>query len=232
MKVIKYLLIIVAGVLLSLVVLSILTMFVTKNNGVGGTFISPSGHFEFAVPASMLRNGKHSDREHEVVFLNRTCEMYQVVYGNIPDVELPLLAQLGRSKFEEYYLRLIHVDRFLQRGAPGGEITVDFVEYQQNLHGGNLYAQLDIPEGSLCKIGNSAASARRVNAKWGILVIMHDGQIYAVTSALSAESIRAGSSDKTAALSGIVWNDTLREKLKSQTLGFAKSIQFFKQGSE
>lgn len=232
MKIIKYLLIIVAGVLLSLVVLSVITMLVNTNSGMGDTYISPSGHFRFAVPASMVHGGKHSDSEHEVVFVNRSCEMYMIDFGSIPDVELPLLAELGRSKFEEYFLRLIYMDRVLQRGRPGGKITVDFVEYLPNLHGGSLYAQVSIPNGSLCQIHANGGSEKHEDTKWAIVVIMHDGQIYAVTTALSVESVRAGIVDTSEGLLGKFWNDKLSERLKSQTIEFAKSILLFKHGSE
>lgn len=227
MKFIKYVVGTLVVIVLALLVFGVISLFFDTNYVKDGTYVSHYGHFKFKIPSSMSQGGNRDDGRHFVRFTNDWCELYRIDYGEIPEVEKPVLAKHGREKFEEYFLRDVYVNMFLQPRLPEGKINVDFVEYRSDVHGGSLYAQLNMPNGSVCEAHENGVLTGRDDAKRALLVVIKDDKTYVITTTLNVALTGFGGAGTSAPLSRKVWSNSLRDKLKYQTLGFANSIEFF-----
>lgn len=221
MKILKFIILL---VLIGVIAL-LLILFSGKDYEKDGHYYSPLGKFYFPIPKG-LGGLRMTQGTQSVSFTNDWCELYRIDYSFIPEQAYQESKQVPRNVFLEHALRNVYIRSFLQPNLPEAVISVDHVEFMGNVFNGSLYAQLDVPKGSVCEMRYDGGAPVREDAKRGVLVVMYGDRLYIITTALSIVDTGAEALEASSGLGKKMWDDTQSQKLMMKTLEFGRTFRF------
>lgn len=185
----------------------------------------PSGLYKVLVPVDDHFGGKIEDSPNSVSFTDDFCHIFRIEF--MPsDADTKILSDEGgkesflKSAFDNIYMQLT-----IFKSIPNA--LIEHQEYIKEIFGGAYYAQVFLPKGSICSVSSNQppfsemAPFERVDGVRGILTFLQGQNIYFVSIGYNARDV-SSPQDK----------EGDRDRLKKDTLSFAKTVQFEVSGKD
>lgn len=172
---------------------------------------SPSSKiYNVPVPINETFGGKINDNVNGVVFTDDFCNLFRIEFLSLSSQETAYLNEIGKEKFLQEYIKKIYMPMTILADIP--DASIDYQEYVENIFGGALYVEVNLPKGSTCSVSHGGSSYVKEDTKRGIVIFFHNNNIFFVSTGLE------GLKEKV--------KEITKDLLKDNTVSFSKTIRF------